>query len=290
MSKFLTLNFNGRRQLVWIIGLMALFGLMLPAQALAAPPHDEPVGAELCADCHEQETDAWQNSPHARASANEQMPGATCENCHGPYVDDHPDKDVMQLKVDSSICDQCHTTTYNQWKNSSHAQAGVQCIGCHLSHSQEFRLTDEAQCGACHRDRQKDFAHSVHGAAGVACTDCHFSSTVSQQMTGTGEPGLTILAPSHDFTAVLAADCVDCHGPDLHQMSPTIERVADVELASVAERVPALTAKLETTRQENKSLQTMVPVSLGLGMGIGGILGIVFTLAVGYIYQRRRQS
>jgi hypothetical protein len=31
----------------------------------------------------------------------------------------------------------------------------------------------------------------------------------------------------------------------------------------------------------------MTVVSLGLGLGIGGMLGIVFMLALGYIIQRR---
>ena len=48
---------------------------------------------------------------------------------------------------------------------------------------------------------------------------------------------------------------------------------------------PAIIAKLETTEQTNKSLMTMAPVSLGLGIGIGGMLGIVFVLVLCYINQ-----
>jgi formate-dependent nitrite reductase cytochrome c552 subunit len=76
----------------------------------------------------------------------------TFEDCHGPYVEDHPKTGTMQLTVDSAICETCHTTTFDQWAGSLHAQSGVQCIGCHLSHSQTFRLTDEALCGTCPHD------------------------------------------------------------------------------------------------------------------------------------------
>jgi hypothetical protein len=50
-----------------------------------------------------------------------------------------------------------------------------------------------------------------------------------------------------------------------------------------------LAAKLDDAQQTNKSLMTMAPVSLGLGMGIGGMLGIVFMLVIGYINQRMTQ-
>ena len=102
--------------------LVLLLSLLLPTALWAAPPI--PAGAEKCAKCHTQETDAWQNSPHAKAG----MPGATCEGCHGPYVEGHPEAGTMQLTVDSSICQDCHNSTYAQWQNSTHAQAGVQCI------------------------------------------------------------------------------------------------------------------------------------------------------------------
>jgi formate-dependent nitrite reductase cytochrome c552 subunit len=194
----------------------------------------------------------------------------------------------MQLTVDSSACEDCHTSTFEQWGHSRHAQAGVQCIGCHLSHSQEFRLTDEALCGSCHRDRLEDFTHTAHGTAGVACIDCHLSSTATEQiaLVSTG-PGDRSLTPSHDFTGVLSEDCVSCHGQDIHDSLPDTGRAVDPRLLAMAESVPALTAKLETAQQSNKSLQIMAPVCLGLGIGIGGMLGIIFMLVVGYINQRR---
>jgi len=282
-------SISTRSSIYYLTLLGCLFALLLlatPVAVLAAPP---PPGAEACAKCHSDETDAWQDSPHAQASGNEQLPGATCEGCHGPYVKDHPKEGVMQLTVDSSVCKDCHASTFDQWENSTHAQAGVQCIGCHLSHSQEFRLTDEAMCVSCHRDELDDISHSAHGNADVACTDCHVSSLITHQTAGTDEAG-GVPAPGHDFTEVASENCVNCHGKEVHTRPVSIERVSDTRLLSMAESVPELTTKLETTEQANKSLQIMVPVCLGLGIGIGGMLGIVFMLAIGYINQRRASN
>jgi hypothetical protein len=83
------------------------------------------------------------------------------------------------------------------------------------------------------------------------------------------------------------ADCAKCHGEDIHKLVPGKEHAADAELVALAERVPELTARLETSEQSNKSLQRLTPVSLGLGVGAGGMLGIVFMLVMGYFAQRR---
>jgi formate-dependent nitrite reductase cytochrome c552 subunit len=289
MSKIISVICTGHktRQLILIACLVVLFGFVLPVTALAELP--VPAGAEPCAGCHEAETTAWQDSPHANASHNKGgVIGASCEDCHGAYVEGHPGQGVMRLTVDSSVCEICHSTTFKQWHGSIHAQAGVQCIGCHLSHSQEFRLTDEALCGSCHRDRLEDFSHTAHGVANVACTDCHLSSTATGEIAMVSTPAdFGVLAPSHDFTGVSSEDCVKCHGQDVHMLLPGPEHVVDARLVAMADSVPELTTKLETTQQTNKTLQIMVPVSLGIGLGIGGVLGIAFMLVLCYINQRR---
>jgi hypothetical protein len=271
------------RQLLLIGCLFGLLSFILPASVMAAPP--APAGAEKCAECHTEETEAWQNSEHASAVDDQTGAlGATCEGCHGSYVEGHPETDVMQLTVDSSVCHDCHTSTFEQWEKSIHAQNDVQCIGCHLSHSQEFRLSDEALCAACHRER----LDTAHGQADVSCIDCHLSSTDPHKevtLVKAMESGSDIPAASHDFTAVLSKDCVNCHGQDVHRED--MARVSNVRSPATPECQPELIAKLEATQRTNKSLQTMTPISLGLGIGIGGMLGIIFMLIVGYINQNR---
>ncbi|HEX9926148.1 MAG TPA: multiheme c-type cytochrome [Anaerolineae bacterium] len=163
------------RRLISIASLALLLGLGLPSLTLADPP--QPAGVDKCAKCHEDETEAWQNSVHAKSvTVDDGLPGATCEVCHGQYTSDHPKNDPMTLTVDSSICADCHASTFAQWEDSRHAQAGVQCIGCHMSHSQALRLTDEALCAACHHDQTRDDFHAAHTIAEATCTDCHLST------------------------------------------------------------------------------------------------------------------
>lgn len=308
--------------------LIVLLALFLPATALAGPPEPDYEGPEKCAECHSAETEAWQDSPHAKAmntidhslqlACGEEMPsiecdclgchttdfdpvegtyafgGVTCEACHGPYVEDHPKSGIMQLDVDSSVCSDCHVDTYAQWEDSLHAQAGVQCIGCHLSHSQDFRLTDETLCGACHRDQIEDFAHTSHNVEGVTCTDCHLSSVSTHETTplASADTFITHEAPNHQFTVVSSQACVGCHGQAIHKEIHAVadDQVTNVQLLAMADQAPELATRLKTAEQSNKSLQVMTVVSLGLGTGIGGMLGIVFMLVVGYISQGRAKK
>jgi hypothetical protein len=273
--------------------------------------------------------EAWQNSPHAKAltDIDESMRvacsegtntadcnclgchttdfdwvehtytfgGVSCQACHGPYVEDHPRNGVMHLDADSSVCSDCHIETYQQWQESLHGQVGVQCIGCHQSHSQDFRLTDEALCGACHRDQLEDFTHTAHETADVGCTDCHLSSAAGHEASalasaaGNVGPGV---APSHSFSVVTSQACVGCHSRGIHQVVPCddLTLASNTELMAAADQVPDLKTKLEAAEKSVKTLRVMTLVTLGWGMGIGSILGIFFVLIVGYATQRRTKQ
>jgi hypothetical protein len=318
---------NGRLLLAGF--LVVLLSFLLPTAVLAGPPDPAYQGPEKCAECHSAEAEAWKNSPHAHAmdDIDESVhlacadgidttectclgchttdfdpverayafEGVSCEACHGAYVEGHPKDGVMHLDVDSSICSDCHVETHQQWQDSLHGQAGVQCIGCHLSHSQDFRLTDESLCGACHRDQLEDFAHTAHQSSEVGCTDCHLSSTPAETAAlvsadvSIGPPA----APSHSFSVVSSQACVGCHGQGIHEVvarDDDLTQAANVQLLAMADRAPELAAQLKTAEQANKSLRIMTLVSLGLGMGIGGMLGIIFMLVVGYVVQGRARQ
>jgi hypothetical protein len=83
---------------------------------------------------------------------------------------------------------------------------------------------------------------------------------------------------------------MDCHGQDVHVWTPTAERLPDIELLAMAKQVPALTTELETSEQNNKRLKVIAPISLGLGLGVGGILGIIFMLVIGYMTRGGRHG
>lgn len=265
------------RSMFMVVGLVLLAGLSLPATALADPPGTGNAQAEPCAACHGPETQAWQASPHAKDKIN-------CEACHGPYKADHPQKSAMLLDVEANTCKACHVETTSEWKSSHHARVGVQCIGCHLSHSQKFRLTDIALCGSCHRSTMEDFTHTAHKEAGVICADCHLSSRTSHVTT---TPAGQVTAPSHTFTVASEA-CVGCHGQTIHELT-IANPVTNAQKLALAEQVPALNAKIQTLEEDNKRLQSVAVINLGVGLGVGGMLGIILMLAFAYIERRSRQ-
>ena len=110
-----------------------------------------------CLTCHTTSFDAATPMPDAA--------GVTCEACHGPLVTGHPESGEMPLDVDSSVCSDCHVDTHAEWQTTAHGEAGVQCIGCHKSHTQNLRLDDQKLCESCHSDRLLDSGHSAHAQA-----------------------------------------------------------------------------------------------------------------------------
>jgi hypothetical protein len=295
--------------------LLVLLCLALPVTAWASPKLAD---AEPCAQCHPAETAAWQDSPHAQAlvnidvaleSAGDQSAclschttglddagvydhaGVTCEACHGPYVSDHPASGTMQLSVDSSPCQNCHAATYEEWTETVHAQSGVQCIGCHQAHTQQTRQSDDALCGSCHRERLHDFEHTAHQDANVACADCHLPTAAAFDT----NVGLTLggsrNAPAHSL-AVASQTCSGCHAASIHVKAPgeVLNQTDDTRMAAMTERVRDLAYELDDVRKENGTLQTLALVSLGLGLGVGGMLGIIFVAVLGLLSQKKAES
>jgi hypothetical protein len=108
--------------------------------------------------------------------------------------------------------------------------------------------------------------------------DLEFASiSVSQSM----------MVPDHDFIHVSSEDCIRCHGQDAHTLLPARDQIADAQVLALAESVPKLTEKLEAAETSNEILQIMAPISLGIGLGIGAVLGVAFMIVLGYINQRR---
>ncbi|MCA9052071.1 MAG: hypothetical protein KDA89_25210, partial [Planctomycetaceae bacterium] len=252
---------------------LALYCSALTAHAqLTLPPDAD----KTCADCHEAENVAWHASPHATTidpvTGNS---GATCVDCHGAYIEEHPRADMMTLAVDSAICADCHETTFTQWEGTTHAEADVQCISCHLSHSQTLRLTDEALCVSCHQQPVADQFHTAHWADDVPCSDCHVAQPImgnnalaSSDLTG------ILMTPSHDFVTVAANSCLDCHRDDVQEVSWTTPKLdATTQTATLA-------TELQSAQTQLRTMGILTPVTLGIGVSLGGFLGIVFMLFV----------
>jgi len=261
-----------RKLVTWLVvaGCLALwFSLMLPAAALADSPED-------CAGCHSEETTAWRKSPHAKAESG----SVACESCHGAYVEGHPNAGVMQLGVDSAVCQDCHQETAEQWQDSLHGQANVQCISCHTSHSQEFRKADEALCESCHRDQLNDFSHSIHDEADLICTDCH---TSAESSSSTGSVAKSDGAPvaNHSF-GVTSKACVDCH--EKSHAASSFQPAG--QQPDGPGRTEEMATRLKAIEQANLSLKGLSVAGLGLGLGIGGMVGIILMLVMSRLGQR----
>lgn len=296
-----------------LLVLMSLLLAMVALPGLASADAPAPLDADpgKCALCHQAEVQDWRNSPHAgalsatghttgmtceegedcscltchttnfsAAAMTFEYAGVTCEACHGPYVEGHPENGEMALSVDSSVCSDCHTETFQDWQHTSHAQAGVQCIGCHRSHTQNLRLDDEVLCKSCHRDQLQDAGHLTHIQTGINCVNCHTSP--ASMMTNTGGPS----SPSHEF-AVNTEVCAGCHGQTFHGAETTAMLSAAMAQSQGSAAAEAAELSLAVAQQESqRSAVRASLLSLGLGVGIGAMVGIVFMLVIAVIIQR----
>jgi hypothetical protein len=232
--------------------------------------------------CHSLEKESWQMSPHGALGA-EGQPAATCATCHGEYVEGHPDEGMIPLAADSSACTDCHAQTAVEWEGTVHAEAGIQCISCHLSHTQDLRVTSDRLCETCHREAIQDPLHTAHWLGEAGCTSCHLADGAPHRggdLASTDPAAALLATPRHDFVSVSSARCLDCHSKDVTQLDGPIqtEFVVQNDLMQAAGQVPQLQAALANAQQANRTLSLWQPVSLGTGIGIGGILGIAFVL------------
>ncbi|MEZ4770973.1 MAG: multiheme c-type cytochrome [Caldilineales bacterium] len=311
----------------WVALLVVALVLLVAAPAALAdqPAPPSPVDPQTCALCHQSEVRDWSASPHAGAfhalSGHESITctesgdsacdclschtsgfdgvssaplsdGVTCEACHGPLVAGHPETGEMPLDVDSSVCSTCHADTHAQWATTPHGEAGVQCIGCHRSHTQDLRLDDQVLCESCHSERLKDSGHMAHAQAQVSCIDCHTSPAATA---ATALADNTMPSPNHLFS-VDTASCESCHGERFHEdatgsaISDQTWNAAVSEAAgqTVAREIAAAESVAEASNRQ--WLQGATLVSFGLGIGFGGALGIIFVLIAGFFLQRMGRS
>ncbi len=260
--------------------------LLLFSTALAQATEDEIT--KPCASCHSQEADAWQQSMHATDGTVDQ--GAACTTCHGDYVRGHPDDEAMPLKVDSSMCVDCHKTTHEQWQDSIHASADVQCISCHAPHSQQMRLTDERLCKSCHQSSLDDSLHSAHWDSDATCTSCHMTIGPETEAIASSDPALaTLLTPDHDFVSVSSRNCLTCHREDVSAADGRISYDQELRNAKQTseQQVHDLAAELKSVETTNRSLFALSLANLGFGVGIGGMLGVALMLVLARIGTRR---
>ena len=128
----------------------------------------------------------------------------------------------------------------------------------------------------------------MHRTAKVECVDCHISP---MQTSSQDEPtGRGTKSPGHEF-AVSAETCIICHGEGFHGELSDVESQEILAEHAVAAQggaeVPG--ADCVAAIEARRSAPALAAGSLGLGMGLGGIVGIAGVLMIGYVSRGRKQ-
>ncbi|MGQ0762098.1 MAG: DmsE family decaheme c-type cytochrome [Acidobacteriota bacterium] len=248
-----------------VLGLVVWFASTRSSQAVgprdanprpisATPQGSDYIGSDACKDCHEQQSNNFSHTVHAKVQTAGYWKDKTtgCESCHGPGKahaaegDPAKIKNPGKMKPDevSATCQMCHSqmNEHAMWRGSKHESAGLSCISCHSSHATrpafnpgtvfanvttETKLlkgrTEAETCYQCHGDMRKaQFQRSTHlfrnedREMRVSCSSCH-------------EPHGSI-GPKMMRTGSVNETCYTCHaekrGPFLWEHSPTRENCA----------------------------------------------------------------
>jgi len=229
--------------------------LLLPSGSLASqeelPGHTRSVfvnyqSPQRCRECHEAEFQAWSNTTHANASFDPifqvylqqveepgecfachttgynaitgqfMLAGVTCEACHGPYREAHPEESMV-IATSEDLCGTCHPSTLVEWNASRHGEVGVTCVDCHEVHTQKTRaaVTTNSLCASCHQSQMRDATHTIHSQTDIRCIDCHLARPVGDTDGAVKGQAVT----GHSF-GVFVSTCNDCHQTSIR---PTTE-------------------------------------------------------------------
>ncbi len=175
--------------------------------------------ADSCKECHEDQYTKTHDSVHqiAMDEGNENAP--LCSDCHNPHTQGRIiGQESGQLTIAArrdvpATCAQCHTETYDQYKNSVHGAA--------LADGN----TDVPTCTDCHGVHNIDdpTTASFRNNTPALCSDCHDNPEIMDKYGLSTEVTETYVADFHGTTVTLfeqqfpgqetnKAVCSDCHG------------------------------------------------------------------------------
>ncbi|GAB4402532.1 MAG: hypothetical protein OHK003_29980 [Anaerolineales bacterium] len=222
---------------------------ILAASAQDVNPPDTDKEEKACGDCHEQFQMSWKNGPHGQATddpvfvkawMDQGKPtaclschvtgydpntgtwledGVSCVACHKDDGGDHP-KTTMSVDKTGGTCGTCHTDArfgLQDWENSTHYAAGMDCTTCHNPHNASLKVTvnlkeqtfkDASQlCISCHQEASMNFPYSTHSKQGVNCIDCHLEHVEDNSAVHK--------VADHSFKANIKS-CGSCHSDQMH--------------------------------------------------------------------------
>ncbi len=214
-------------------------------QNTSGHPDENALPEVNCANCHDDAMEDFALSVHGLPPTDENIPGATCKNCHGTHdikASDDKESKVYPLNL-AETCDACHSKpevlqllgkkgagpshtylsgAHGQLKQNDPDGKAPTCTDCHDYHKILPRRNSESNfsknkisetCGTCHEQEQKEYEQSIHFKAiqrghydAPTCNDCHSEHAVSADLAqAEGSPHL-----SHDTKV-----CKDCHSSEV---------------------------------------------------------------------------
>lgn len=254
-------------------------------------------GVQKCQACHAQQAETWAHAPHADAfkvqafaeawaaakrpgyclachttgydanTGKYAFEGVTCESCHGPFVEGHPQQ-PMQVNSSPEACGVCHRSTLNEWQLSQHGINRIGCTSCHDAHGQTIKAGQAGElCIKCHADQADASMHAGGVGLELTCEDCHIGPRTGDPMEGHANTGHTFM--------VGTGTCSRCHADEIHRGvaammgagTPTPVAGAN-SVATVAAQEPEAPAPAEA----GSGLALPVIISGAAGLGLGGLL------------------
>ena len=100
----------------------------------------------------------------------------------------------MNVNSSAQFCSRCHSyshfPTYEEWLESEHSHADVECVGCHNPMSLELKTEDTVElCLGCHVEIAEEASQGEHGLPGESCDVCHMIKSYGDFESG--EAGMT---------------------------------------------------------------------------------------------------
>lgn len=159
------------------------------------------VGTETCLTCHQEQSEKFQKSFHAKMFAEKKHIDAakSCETCHGAgslhaeAAGDRNNPGFATIRSPKSepkrlgeSCLECHAKSHPNWQESTHARKGVTCNACHSIHQESGpgvphtallkKGSATETCFQCHKDKEahvKRASHMPIKEGGMSCNSCH---------------------------------------------------------------------------------------------------------------------
>ena len=260
------------------------------------PVHDI-ADPTTCAECHADQYNLWQTSPHANASLSQKFQqqfaesgqpsycmschasgydprtqeyvfeGVTCSSCHYTTGNSEHPPGPVEVATNSAVCGQCHSgehaPTYDEWLVSSHSTVGIDCADCHTAHDNGLILKDvNSTCTSCHAEAMTD---EIHMGEDMTCVDCHMAKRVTAD-------GVHVVQTGHTMS-IDPGVCADCHG-NIHLLSVGGKTISEQQLSELTDLQEQVT-HLETAAEDN----------LNNGI-VGGAIGALVLAVVAFLVIR----